>query len=69
MSAVHVLRMPSGSAKPRRTVLPSAPVRRISSTATCGAVREIKDDNRWDFVGTREEVEALGYEPCGLCGG
>lgn len=36
---------------------------------TCGAVREIKDDNRWDFVGTREEVEALGYEPCGLCGG
>lgn len=36
---------------------------------TCGAVKEMKDDHRWDFVGSREELEALGYEPCGLCGG
>lgn len=33
----------------------------------CSSVKTIKDSNRIDFTGTREEVVAMGYEPCGRC--
>lgn len=36
---------------------------------TCGSVGEISPEHRRDYTGTVEEVEAMGYEPCGLCGG
>lgn len=34
---------------------------------SCSSVERIKDENRGSFTGTREEVTALGYEPCGIC--
>lgn len=33
----------------------------------CSSVSRMSDANRQDFVGTREEVIAQGYEPCGNC--
>ena len=36
---------------------------------TCGSVGEISPEHRRDYTGTVEEVEAMGYKPCGLCGG
>ena len=35
----------------------------------CSTLKDLKDENREEFTGTREEVEAMGYEPCGRCGG
>lgn len=35
----------------------------------CSSAENIKEENRQEFTGTREEVEALGYEACGRCGG
>ena len=32
---------------------------------SCPSVQEIKQRNRQDFYGTRDEVIAAGYEPCG----
>lgn len=34
---------------------------------TCGGVADIKAANRSDYTGTREEVIAAGYDPCGRC--
>lgn len=33
----------------------------------CGSVSQMSDSNRQDYVGTREEIIAQGYEPCGNC--
>ena len=33
----------------------------------CASVPDIKMSNRWDFSGTRDEVIAKGYKPCGRC--
>ena len=33
----------------------------------CSSVASMSDANRQDFVGSREEVVAQGYEPCGRC--
>lgn len=33
----------------------------------CSSVSRMSDANRQDFVGTREQVIAQGYEPCGNC--
>lgn len=33
----------------------------------CESVGDIKDKNREDFHGTREEVVSRGFEPCGRC--
>jgi len=33
----------------------------------CRGVREMSASNRQDFHGTRAEVEAMGYTPCGIC--
>lgn len=33
----------------------------------CSSVSKMSEANRQDFVGTREEVIAQGYEPCGNC--
>jgi len=33
----------------------------------CSSVREIKDKNRRDFTGSREELIAEGYQPCKRC--
>lgn len=35
----------------------------------CSTLKDLKEENREEFTGTREEVEAMGYEPCGRCGG
>lgn len=34
---------------------------------TCSSADEIKPYNRWDYHGTADELEAMGYEPCGRC--
>ncbi len=33
----------------------------------CGSAKRIKDSNRQDFHGTREELLDRGYDPCGNC--
>lgn len=33
----------------------------------CSSVTDMKAKNRQEFTGTREELEAQGYEPCGRC--
>ena len=34
---------------------------------TCSSVGKIKEKNRGDFTGTRDEVMARGFDPCGNC--
>lgn len=34
---------------------------------SCGSVSTIKDSNRKDYTGTREEVINMGYSPCKRC--
>ena len=34
---------------------------------SCSSVKQIKDANRWDFTGTREEIIEMGYVPCQRC--
>lgn len=33
----------------------------------CSSVKKIKDKNKAEFTGTREEAIAAGYDPCGNC--
>ncbi len=33
----------------------------------CSAVSQMSDANRQDYTGTREDVIAMGYDPCGIC--
>ena len=33
----------------------------------CRSVGQMKASNRKDFSGTRDEVIAMGYDPCGIC--
>ena len=33
----------------------------------CNSVRQMKDKNKKEFTGTREEVISMGYKPCGNC--
>lgn len=70
-----------GSALPARThaeegngVLSFGGVSYVVNTNTgkfhypsCKSVGKIKDKNRMDFTGTRAELIAQGYEPCGSC--
>jgi len=34
---------------------------------TCSSVKDMKDKNKQEFHGTRDEVVAKGYSPCGRC--
>lgn len=34
---------------------------------SCSSVKDIKDSNKAEFVGTRDEVIAMGYKSCGRC--
>lgn len=34
---------------------------------SCGSAAKIKDSNRKEFHGTREELIDMGYDPCGNC--
>lgn len=33
----------------------------------CSSVAKMKDKNKKEFIGTREEVLGMGYDPCGQC--
>jgi len=33
----------------------------------CSGIRDMSPRNREDFTGTRDEVIAMGYSPCGIC--
>ena len=33
----------------------------------CSSVKQMADKNRRDMIATREEVIAIGYNPCGRC--
>lgn len=34
---------------------------------TCSSVNDMKEKNKQEFFGTRDETIALGYSPCGRC--
>lgn len=34
---------------------------------SCGSASKIKEENRWDYAGTRQSVLDMGYSPCGHC--
>lgn len=34
---------------------------------TCNSVSEMQENNKKEVYGTREEIIAQGYEPCGRC--
>ena len=34
---------------------------------SCSSVGEMKGESREDYTGTKSELEAAGYEPCGRC--
>lgn len=34
---------------------------------TCSSVNDMKEENKQEFFGTRDETIALGYSPCGRC--
>ena len=34
---------------------------------TCSSVSQMSDANRQEYTGTREEIIAMGYAPCGRC--
>lgn len=34
---------------------------------SCSSVKKIKESNRWDYHGTREELINMGYDPCKNC--
>ena len=34
---------------------------------SCSSVKQIKDENRWDYSGTRDYLLDLGYVPCKRC--
>lgn len=33
----------------------------------CSSADRIKDSNRWDYTGTRDDLIAMGYDPCKNC--
>lgn len=33
----------------------------------CSSADRIKDSNRWDYTGTRDELISMGYDPCKNC--
>lgn len=33
----------------------------------CSSVNQIKQENRWDYTGSRDELINMGYEPCKRC--
>ena len=33
----------------------------------CSSVRDMKEKNKWEFYGTRDELINKGYDPCGRC--
>ena len=33
----------------------------------CDSVNDMKEKNRQEFTGTREEIIGMGYSPCGRC--
>ena len=33
----------------------------------CSSVGKIKEENKKEFYGTRQEAIAAGYSPCGIC--
>ncbi len=34
---------------------------------TCRGVKDMKDENKKEFTGDRQEVIDMGYSPCGIC--
>lgn len=39
----------------------------VPAYPTCSSVNDMKEKNRQEFFGTRDESIALGYSPCGRC--
>lgn len=34
---------------------------------TCGSVKQMKEENKWQYSGTRDEIVSMGYVPCKKC--
>ena len=56
---------PDGPAAEATYVLNTS--RRKFHRPECPSVQDMKEKNRQDFAGSREEVIAMGYEPCKRC--
>ena len=62
------------SAEPAQTESSQGKITYVANTnskkfhsPSCSSVTDMKASNRWDFTGTREELIAMGYEPCKRC--
>lgn len=63
-----------GSSRPADSTAPSQNITYILNTNTrkfhlpsCSSVSDIASHNKETFTGTKEELTAQGYEPCGRC--
>ena len=79
LEVVHVSLTPLAAATPEETPAPTpgSATREVSyvlNTNThrfhkpdCSSVQDMKAKNRRDFTGTRDDLLAQGYKPCGRC--
>lgn len=66
--------MPTDEPDPAPTEEPQVRITYVANKNTkkfhkpsCSSVKDIKESNRWDFTGTREELIEMGYVPCKRC--
>ena len=55
------------SAPAEITTASSFSLRDVPAYPTCSSVNDMKEKNKQEFFGTRDETIALGYSPCGRC--
>ena len=64
---------PAATARPVATTPPATVTYILNKNTkkfhypTCSSVGQMKESNKVYFDGTREEVIAMGYDPCGRC--
>ena len=55
-----------GTDVPEQTYILNTNTKKFHRTG-CGSADQIKQENKEEFTGTRDELIGLGYEPCGNC--
>lgn len=66
--------VPAPETEPDTTAEQEPEVRYIANTntkkfhePTCSSVKDMKEENKWYFTGTRDELIEQGYQPCKRC--
>ena len=66
--------VPALETEPDTTAEQEPEVRYIANTntkkfhePTCSSVKDMKEENKWYFTGTRDELIEQGYQPCKRC--